>query len=428
MTRGKAPFPPLRFRGWAVVAGSFVVQAISFGAIYSFPAFAGELSQTFGTHPASLNLIYAVSGAMAFAVGALSGPVVDRFGACWPVSAGMAFIALGFLLATRADSFLEVLLCYGLMVGLGAGLAYVPALAVVQHWFVAWRGLASGLATAGVGAGTAMVPLAAPLLVLCGGWREAFAVIGIGIAVLGLLAAQLLDSTPERCGLWPDGGSQPGIDPATHRVGGVPAGEALTGRRFAWLMAGCLLVSGPIALPYAEIVPSARLHGMAPADALWLVSLIGLGSILGRLALGAGADRLGRIPTLLICCTGVAASMAGWAGAQDARGFVALALAFGIAQGGFVALLPCTVVDLYGRRSAGSLLGALFLGRALAVLIAPPGLALLSQASGPVIPLWAAGGCALLGTAALALGLRQAQAPDGRAGDLPCRPLSGKLS
>ncbi|SHI67027.1 Sugar phosphate permease [Roseomonas rosea] len=411
--------PPLAFRGWAVVAGSFTVQAISFGAIYSFPAFAVPVRESFGASHASVTLLYAISGAMAFAVGAISGPISDRFGARWPVSIGMATIALGFLLAARAESFAEVLLCYGLMVGTGAGLAYVPALAVVQRWFVAWRGLASGIATAGVGVGTALVPLSATLLSACGSWRAAFPVAGLAIAILGLLAAQLLAPSPERCGLRPDGLDSPAREPVPSSLEGVSIGRAMAGRRFPWLMAGCLLVSAPIALPFAEIVNTARARGLDAAEALWLLGLIGLGSIIGRLALGAVADQHGRGQTLLACCLGVAASMAWWAQASSALGFAAFALAFGIFQGGFVALLPSVVVDLYGRRCAGGVIGALFAGRALAVLLAPPGMAALAGITGPDAPLLLSGGLALLGTAALALALRACPA---------AAPLGGRYS
>ena len=415
---GPSPCPPLRFRGWAVVAGSFAVQAVSFGAVYSFPAFAEPLQRSFAASPTSLSLVYAASGAMAFATGAVSGPLADRFGARLPVSLGMVVIALGFLLAARARSFVEVQLCYGLMVGLGAGLAYVPALAVVQRWFVAWRGLASGLATAGVGCGTALVPVSASLLAACGEWRDAFPIAALVIAALGLSAAQLLAHSPERCGLLPDGGARPG-PPAppgclTGGVEGLALREALRGRRFAALMAGCILLSAPIALPYAELVPTARARGMGPEAALWLLGLIGLGSILGRLAIGAAADRLGRPRTLLACCLGVAASMAWWAEAGGAASFAAFALVFGIVQGGFVALLPSAVVDLYGRRSAGGIIGAIFAGRALSVLLAPPLAAALSAAAGHSVPLLLMAGAALLGTALLAGALRA-----GDAGPLP---------
>ncbi|MBP0496251.1 MFS transporter [Pararoseomonas indoligenes] len=401
------PCPPLRFRGWAVVAGSFVVQALCFGAVYSFPAFAASLQASFGASDASVSLVYAISGAMAFAMGAVSGPLADRFGARGPITLGMAVMACGFLLAAVARDFSQVLLCYGLLVGAGAGMAYVPAVAAVQRWFMVWRGLASGLATSGVGAGTAMVPISASLLAPWGDWRVAFLISGVFIAVVGLLAAQLLGRWPEACGMAPDGAAQPVRPDPASLLEGVRIGEALRGRRYPLLLAGSLLLSVPVALPYAEIVATARGAGLAASDALWLLSLVGAGSILGRLALGSLADRMGRDRTLLACCLGVAAMMASWAEARSAAGFIVFALGFGLFQGGFVALLPSVVVDLYGRRSAGALIGVLFTGRALSVLIGAPGMVALAATAGHAVPLWAACGLALLGTFLLSCALRR---------------------
>jgi len=406
------PRPPLRFWGWAVVAGSFAVQAICFGAIYSFPAFAASLGEEFGASEVSVSLVYAVSGAMTFAMGAASGPLADRFGARWPVAAGIAVMACGFLLAAVARSFTQVLVCYGLLVGAGAGMAYVPAIAVVQRWFVAWRGLASGLATSGVGAGTALVPVSASLLGLWGDWRTAFLIAGCAIAVVGAIAASLLAGSPEACGMGADGGAAPehAPRPTAPVLEGAGIGEALRGALYPRLAAGSVLLSVPVALPYANVVAAARGAGLAASDALWLLSLIGIGSILGRLALGAVSDRFGRDRTLLACCFGVAATMAWWAEARSAAGYIAFALGFGLFQGGFVALLPSVVVDLYGRRAAGGLIGVLFTGRALSVLLGVPGLAALAVAAGHAASLWVACGLSLVGTGLIssALGPRRA--------------------
>ena len=400
--RGSSPFS--RFRGWAVVAGAFTVQAICFAAIYSIPAFAEPLRVSFGASDASDALIYTVSGAMTFGVGAVSGPLADRFGTRLPVTLGMAIVAVGFLLATRAQSFVEVQLCYGLLVGLGAGLAYVPALAVVPRWFESRRGLASGIATAGVGFGTMMVPALDGLLRTTGGWQAAFLVVAAGTAVLGIGAAQLLGGSPAGrdlprhemagCGLTTTGRRDPG---------GLAA--ALRDRRFPCLLGGCVLLSGPVGLPFVDLAVTARDKGLDPGDAIWLISLVGAGSMFGRLALGPLADRLGRSPVLLACCAGVAGAMAFWATATNPLDFAGFALGFGIVQGGFAALLPSAAVDLYGPRCAGGVLGILFAGRALAVLLTPPCVAALSPGMGHAAMLWTMGGMALLGTALIARAL-----------------------
>lgn len=407
--RAAVPRPPLSFRGWGVVAGSFAVQALCFVAVYSFPAYAEALGRDFVASEVSLSLVYGVSGAMTFATGALSGPLADRVGARWPVMLGMAVMASGFLLAAVADGFLGVLLAYGLLVGTGAGLCYVPAVAVVQRWFVAWRGLASGLATAGVGAGTALVPVSAWLFLSEGDWRSAFLAMAAVIAVCGPLAALSLARSPEAYELLPDGWPKRWPGDAARPGGFAPALEGMVlrrvirGRRFAVLLLGGVLLSAPVSLPFADIVATARAAGLRAEDALWLLGLIGLGSVLGRVVIGAASDRLGRDRVLLGCGLGVAGMMGWWAEAASLPGFAVFALGFGLFQGGFVALLPSVMVDLYGRRSAGGLIGVLFAARALSVLLGAPCAAALAAGAGQAVPLWVAAAVALVGTALLAV-------------------------
>src|SRR3546814_9783720 len=93
----------------------------------------------------------------------------------------MALIALGLALASTARSLGEVYAAYGLGVGLGVGCAYVPAVGVVQRWFVRRRGLASGLAVSGIGVGTLVMPPLASHLIDALGWRETYFILG-GIA------------------------------------------------------------------------------------------------------------------------------------------------------------------------------------------------------------------------------------------------------
>jgi len=120
-----------------------------------------------------------------FALGLVSGPLADRFGARLLAVAGMILTGLGLAVASLARSLPEVYAAYGLGVGLGIGFSYVPILGAVQRWFVRRRGLASGLAVSGIGVGTLVMPPAAALLIDAMGWRGAYLVLGIFAAIVG---------------------------------------------------------------------------------------------------------------------------------------------------------------------------------------------------------------------------------------------------
>ncbi|WP_137176276.1 MFS transporter [Roseomonas sp. AR75] len=354
---------PVLFAGWYVVAGAFVVLMVGYGAIYSYAAFAEAIAAEFGAIRAEVSLVYALSGAACFFTGVLSGPLADRLGARVLAAAGMLLVGTGLLVAAAARSLVEVYLGYGLLIGLGVGFAYVPAVAVVQCWFTVHRGLASGIAVSGIGIGTALVPPAADALGALGDWRTAFAICGALAVPVGLVGAMLLAPPP----------SMTRTAAVAEEIGVPPA--ALPVRTLVLIYAGTLLASMPAAAPHALLVGTALDLGLPRQDAVGLLGLIGLGTILGRFVLAALADALGRRAVFLACCAGMAASMLAWAAAASEPALVAFALGFGALQGGFVALLPAHVADLVGPRVIGGLLGLLYTGRGIALLVAPPAVA-----------------------------------------------------
>jgi MFS family permease len=374
---------PQAISGWRVVTGAFLVMMVGFGAIYSYAAFAEEIAAVFGSSRASVAVVYALSGSSCFFVSALTGPLSDRLGARVLAGTGMLLVSLGLLLAAAARSLVEVYLGYGLLVGLGCGFAYVPALAAVQRSFRMHRGLASGFAVSGIGVGTALVPPAAETLSALGDWRLAFLICGVLTALIGMCGALLLTPAAQD----PDAAPVPSSTPPS----------ALLSRDFAQAYLGTLLVSVPVTLPHAMLVATARDMGIVRHDAVALLGLIGIGTIIGRFLLAAIADLVGRRLVFLLCCAGIGASMLLWVCARDMTSLQIFALGFGALQGGFVALLPAFTADRFGAQCVGSVLGLLYTSRGIALLAAPPLLALgIALFGGYALPVLVS---ALVGTA-----------------------------
>ncbi len=369
----KRPEPPFD-RAWGVVLGAFLVTMVGYGAIYSYAAFADDIAAGFGASRAAISFVYALSGGACFLVSALTGALADRIGTRVLAAVGMLLVGLGFLVAAAANTLLEVYLGYGLLVGLGTGCAYVPAMALVQAWFRVHRGLASGLAVSGIGVGTALVPPTVGALAALGDWRIGFlACAGLCVAI-GLAGAALLRPAP-----WPLDAARDALPPPSP----PPTGRRLRSRGFVLSYLGTFLVSMPAVLPHALLVSSALDLGMARGEALALLGLIGVGTIAGRLVLAVIADQLGRSRVFLLCCAGMSASMLVWGFGREGWTLLAFALGFGALQGGFVALLPAFMADRFGATGLGGLLGALYTGRGFALLVAPPLLAFAATALVP---------------------------------------------
>ncbi len=361
------------FYGWVVVAAAFAVMFVGFGAAYSFPAFFEPLRREFEASRATVSLVFSLAAFLYFALGAISGPLADRLGPRPVIGFGLAAVAAGMIAASFADSLLTVLIAYSIGMGVGVGFSYVPAIGTVQHWFIAKRGQASGLAVMGIGLGTVVMPPVAAWLIDSLTWRQAYLLLGIGAAILGALAVVALRPNPASMGLRPDGvGAAAGeAVPSNAPPPGLTLAEALRHRLFWLLYLACALNCIGTFVPFVHLPAYAQDQGLSRDQGVWLVGLIGIGSMLGRFLLGPVADRVGRGPAFAAAMFGSGIMLALW---PLADGFIPLglfALGFGLCYGGFVALAPAVTVDLFGARAASAVIGALYTSVAFSTLIGP---------------------------------------------------------
>lgn len=392
----KTPPEPEARGAWVVVWACFTALAVIFGVAYSFAAFFEPLQKQFQAQRADISLMFGLSGGLYFVLGAAAGLLADRFGPRAVTSAGMACIAAGLLGASAATSLNGVIVAYGLGVGLGIGLVYTPSIACVQPWFTQRRGLAAGLASAGIGAGTLVVPLMVAALLGALDWRGALRALGAGVLLLGLTATLLLRRAPAATA-------------GARAVAGVPLKQALRSPAFLGLYAVCVLGSPAMFIPFAHVSAAARDVGIDDVRAVGLVGLIGIGSLTGRFAIGALADRIGRPRTLVLTMASLGLSLALWALAGSYPAFVAFALWMGLSYGGTVSLLPALVMDFFGARAVSSILGVLYTGAAFGNLAGPFVAGAVYDRTGSYqVVIWGSLALALLATAAAAHALRPA--------------------
>jgi predicted MFS family arabinose efflux permease len=227
----------------------------------------------------------------------------------------------------------------------------------VQPWFGANRALASGIAVAGIGAGNIAGPLLAAWWIEAFGWRGAYVALAVFCLVLGGVAAALLRSSPV----------------VQHRqaAGGTDLRHAINTKPF-WLLYASLVASCiGLFVPMVHLGPYAQDHGYTAAEGVTLVSLIGLGSLLGRFTVGGLADRLGRLPSLAAMYAGLGVMLLVWWFSASWWLLALFALAFGAFYGAYVALFPTIVMDLYGARSVSGIIGTLYTGAGVGTLVGP---------------------------------------------------------
>lgn len=390
------------FRGWIVVWAAFALMLIGFGNAYTFASFFDALTAEFAASRGALSLVFSVAGFLYFTLGAVSGPLTDRFGPRPVIGAGVAITGIGLILAGVAQNLTQVLVAYGLGIGIGVGFIYVPAIGVVQRWFLRRRGEASGLAVTGIGLGTIAMPPLAAWMIAGFGWRVSYMALGLATLILGWAATWLMEASPAARGLGVDG-DPPKPLAAGDPLPGATLREALR-RPLFWALYGCCVLMGfGVFVPFVHLVPYAQDHGVGRAAAITLFTLIGIGSTLGRFALGRPADRFGRRRSLALLILGMGLMQLWWLASSQFWSLAVYALVFGTCYGGFVALMPALTVDYFGLRSAGGIIGALYTSVAAGTFIGPAFAGFAFDLSGSYTPsILAIAAAALVGAAGVA--------------------------
>jgi MFS family permease len=337
-----------------VVGAAFSSMFIVFGVVYSFGAVFEPMARDFGTGSGLTSAVFAVTAFCFFTLGAVSGPIADRVGPRRVVTVGAFAMGAGLVLTSYVPNIWLGYLTYGLGVGVGTACSYVPMVAAVGRLFERRRALAIGIAVTGIGVGTLAVPPVAALLVGALGWRRTYLVFGLTSFVL-LTACALLVGRPSGRARTPLG-----------------VGRAVRTRQFAMLYAAGLLSGFALFLAFVHIVPYAIRLGAAPVAAAGLVSVIGAGSAAGRLVLGGVAERVGALRTLQLCFGVMLLSYVIWYLARTYPALAAFALALGLGYGGWVALSPSVMAELFGADGLGGSVGALYTSAGIGALLGPP--------------------------------------------------------
>jgi MFS family permease len=355
-------------QSWLMAALAFVTCLVVFGVVYSFGAFFKPMAAEFGASRATTSAVFAITAATYNLLGVVGGHLSDRFGPRPVVLAGAAATGIGLLATSYIDRLALIYLTYGLGIGIGVALTYVPMLAVVGGWFAQRRNTAMGVAVSGIGCGTLLFAPLAAWLIQRYGWRDAYAILAV-CASLSLAFCGVLAQAP----------------PNPISTGRLHLWRAARTPNFTRLYSSSVLISVSIYTPFVYLPDFAQSLGIRDVRAASLVGFIGAASIGGRLALGTVADRTGIIPLYKVSTIILGLSYMLWIVSHSYGVLLMFALVMGAAYGGLVALSPAVVAELFGVEGLGSMLGALFTSSAISSLAAPPLVGLLIDYTGSAI-------------------------------------------
>ena len=342
-------------RAWRMTVAAFVAMFASYGIAYSFGAFFKPMAEEFGAPLSQTSFVFSLTVFVWSMAGSVAGHLADRLGPRTVVAAGALAMASGLILTAFIDRLWVGYLTYSLGVGIGIAAAYVPMVAVVGGWFLRRRNSALGIAVAGIGCGTVTVaPIAAALIERLG-WRQTDIVFGVAAAAILLGCAAVVERPPVH------------VVPSEIKIG-----EAIRTPAFGFLYINSFLSSLALFVPFVYLPAFAHEHGISEVAAAALVGVIGGASVAGRLGLGAMADRFGAIFLLKACYLVLAGSFAIWLAGASYPVLVAFALVLGAGYGGFVALSPAVLAELFGVNRLGTVMGILYTSGGVGALLGPP--------------------------------------------------------
>ncbi|MFI1100914.1 MFS transporter [Streptomyces melanogenes] len=293
-----APRPARRFhRAWFVAAVTFVT-IIGAAAFRSLPGLLIEpLHDEFGWSRGTIGSAVSVNLALYGLTAPFAAALMDRFGIRRVVAVALTVIAAGAGLTVFMDSAWQLMLCWGLLVGLGSGsMALAFAATVTNRWFTERRGLVTGILTAASASGQLIFLPVLSWLVEHHGWRPAAVTVALAALAVVPFVWLLLRDHPADVGLAPYGS-----DTYVEKPAPVPgaAARALTVLARAvrtgpfWLLAGTFAICGASTngLIQTHFVPAAHDHGMPMTAAAGLLAVIGIFDVVGTIFSGWLTDR-----------------------------------------------------------------------------------------------------------------------------------------
>jgi predicted MFS family arabinose efflux permease len=282
---------------WMIAAIGFVALVAAAGFRATPGALVEPLQSEFGWSTGIIGFAMSVNLALYGVTAPFASALMERFGVRKVTAGAMTLIGLGSGLAIFMTASWQLVLLWGVLVGLGAGSISLGFVATIgTRWFVKRQGLVTGVLTAGGATGSLVfLPLVASLSE-SGNWRTA--VIVVALVAFAAVPCVLLffREHPADLGIPPYGADEIVPVPPPTRSAARLAMDGLknaAGSKAFWLLAAAFAICGATSngLVNTHFIPAAHDHGMLSVTAAGLLAMIGIFDLIGTVASGWLSDR-----------------------------------------------------------------------------------------------------------------------------------------
>ena len=345
-----------------VVAGAFATQFTVIGALFSLGLYVKVFEVEFGWSRTLISganaLAFLMMGVIAVGMGRLS----DRFGPRRVLIVTGVLYGIGLAALSQISAPWHFYAIMATLIAIGLGAHDVVTLSTIARWFDKRRGLMTAVAKVGTASGQMALPLVVAVLIVGVGWRETFVYLGAASAVVLILGALLMRNPgPDDVAMHAQGRKSVGMDFAQARVS-----------RTLWMLCiiqfsfFCTLMTLPM-----HLAAHGMDMGMSAAQAATLLSVVGGGSVAGRLVVGVLIDRIGCRNALSICLLLLVLALAGYTFASGLVLLFAVTALYGFTHGALFVVISPTVAHFFGMKAHGQLFGTVLFFGTLGSAIGP---------------------------------------------------------
>ena len=367
-------------RWYVALAGVFIQVAL--GAVYAWSVFRTPLANQFGWSISQVTLTFTISIFVLGIAAFFGGLWLNRQGPRIVAVTGGALYGLGVFLASfSANKLWWLYLSYGLIGGIGLGFGYIVPVAVLVKWFPDRRGLITGIAVGGFGAGALITAPVATRLIQSVGVLNTFAYLGIDYLVVTVVGGLFMQNPPTG---WKPQGWEPTPSEVSQRAGhDYTLGEALkTWQWYAlWLLLFLNTCAG-ISIISQEAPIFQELTAVTAAAAAGMVGVASIGNAVGRVLWAWVSDLITRRATFVIMF--VVQSLLFWLFPNIATVSLMTIVTFVVLMcyGGGFGTMPAFAADYFGSRNVGPIYGLMLTAWGAASVFGPLLIAHLREVDG----------------------------------------------
>jgi len=364
---------------WLIAVAGVVMQ-LALGAVYAWSVFRIPLTKNYGWTVSQVTLAFELAILMLGFAAFAGGLWMKQSGPRRVAAIGGLCYGLGLVLAGQVGGHLGLLyLFYGVLGGIGLGLSYIVPVATLIKWFPDKRGMITGLAVAGFGAGALITAPVAQRLISWLGVSQTFTILGITyfIAVSG--SALFMRNPPDD---YRPAGWQPPVSQQQQRPD-YTLGAALKTRQWYGLWAILFLNTSAGISIISQAAPMAQetTHASAVAAA-GLVGIISIANGAGRFLWAWFSDFIGRRRVFQVMFLAQAIVFFLLSRVHGFGGLAILAFIVLLCYGGGFGTMPALAADFFGARNIGSIYGLMLTAWGLAGLLGPTLIAHVRQSTG----------------------------------------------